>query len=117
MKEPPTPTAPLKPFDKRKEQAKLLRTLGYRVLSDINHAAVIMPAALVGTVMLTIRGRVRSARYSLSRAAADSDPIASQGVGKDELLSRVEWLRTAIERRGGKVVDFAGMDLESVVDR
>lgn len=110
-----SPSAPLRPVDKRKEQAKMLRTLGYRVLSDINHAAVIMPAALVGTVMLTIRGRV-SCRAG-ARAPSRADSPSAQGVGKDELMSRVKWLRTAIERRGGKVVDFAGMNLEAVVDR
>ncbi|ORY89766.1 acyltransferase-domain-containing protein [Leucosporidium creatinivorum] len=84
------------PLDRRTEQAKLLRALGYQVLADINSAAVIMPAGLVGAVMLTIRGR---------------------GVGKQELVERVGWLRSTIEARGGRVADFAGMDLESVVDR
>ncbi|SCV69844.1 BQ2448_1238 [Microbotryum intermedium] len=84
------------PVDAQKEQAVLLRALGYQVLSDINKVAVIMPAALVGTCMLTIRGR---------------------GVGKKELLSRVGWLIQAIEVRGGRVADFAGMGLETVVDR
>ncbi|KDE03677.1 hypothetical protein MVLG_05866 [Microbotryum lychnidis-dioicae p1A1 Lamole] len=84
------------PVDAKKEQAVLLRALGYQVLSDINKVAVIMPAALVGTCMLTIRGR---------------------GVGKMELLARVGWLIQAIEVRGGRVADFAGMDLETVVDR
>lgn len=84
------------PLEKRTEQAKLLRALGYQVLADINSAAVIMPAGLVGAVMLTIRGR---------------------GVGKQELVERVGWLRSTIEARGGRVADFAGMDLESVVDR
>ncbi|KAK4054685.1 hypothetical protein OIO90_003497 [Microbotryomycetes sp. JL221] len=84
------------PRDERKEQGILLRALGYQVLSDINKAAVIMPAGLVGACMLTIRGR---------------------GVGKSELIQRVNWLRSAIEKRGGRVADFAGMDVESVVDR
>ncbi|KAM0789523.1 hypothetical protein ACM66B_000338 [Microbotryomycetes sp. NB124-2] len=84
------------PRDERKEQGILLRALGYQVLSDINKAAVIMPAGLVGACMLTIRGR---------------------GVGKAELIQRVNWLRSAIEKRGGRVADFAGMDVESVVDR
>lgn len=80
----------------KQEQSVLLRALGYQVLSDINSAAVIMPAALVGTVLLTIRGR---------------------GVGKAELVQRVGWLRNAIEARGGKVADFAGMEIGEVVDR
>jgi glycerol-3-phosphate O-acyltransferase len=36
---------------------KLLRTLGYKVLSDINAVSVVMPTALIGTVLLTLRGR------------------------------------------------------------
>jgi hypothetical protein len=55
-----------------------------------------MPAALIGSVLLTIRGR---------------------GVGRRELIKRVAWLRSAIEARGGRVAEFAGMDIEQVVDR
>ena len=39
------------------ERGRILRTLGYRVLSDINNVSVMMPTALVGTVLLTLRGR------------------------------------------------------------
>lgn len=77
-------------------RTRLLRTLGYRVLSDINDASVVMPSALVGTVLLTLRGR---------------------GVGKAELLRRVEWLCFRIVANGGRVVDFQGMTTEQVVDR
>ncbi|KAM0748457.1 acyltransferase-domain-containing protein [Meredithblackwellia eburnea MCA 4105] len=83
-------------FNAKREQDVLLRSLGYQVLSDINKAAVIMPAALVGAVMLTIRGR---------------------GVGRNELIKRVSWLRNAIEARGGRVAEFAGMEIPEVVDR
>ena len=38
-------------------RTRLLRTLGYRVLADINKVSVIMPSALVGTILLTLRGR------------------------------------------------------------
>ncbi|OAL34714.1 hypothetical protein AYO20_05909 [Fonsecaea nubica] len=75
---------------------RLLRTLGYRVLSDINAASVIMPTALVGTVLLTIRGR---------------------GVGKSELVRRVDWLCKRIRANGGKVADFRGMPTSYVVER
>ncbi|OAP57231.1 hypothetical protein AYL99_07969 [Fonsecaea erecta] len=75
---------------------RLLRTLGYRVLSDINAASVIMPTALVGTVLLTIRGR---------------------GVGKSELIRRVDWLCRRIKANGGKVADFRGMPTSYVVER
>lgn len=86
------------PLDERsikKAQGVLLRSLGYRVLERINAAAVVMPAALVGTVLLTIRGR---------------------GVGRAELIRRVKTLKSAIVVRGGRVADFAGAE-EAVVDR
>lgn len=35
----------------------LLQTLGFRILSEINNVSVVMPTALVGTVILTLRGR------------------------------------------------------------
>ncbi|PWN47949.1 acyltransferase-domain-containing protein [Violaceomyces palustris] len=74
----------------------LLKALGYRVLADINKVSVIMPAALVGTVILTLRGR---------------------GVGRSELIRRVEWLRAGITRKGYKVADFGSMTTAEVVDR
>ena len=80
----------------QRDRVTLLRTLGYTCLSHINEVAVIMPAALVGSVILTLRGR---------------------GVGRSELVRRVRWLIEAIRARGGRVVDFAGMDLENVVDK
>lgn len=81
------------PRDKR---IRILRTLGYRVLSDINQVSVVMPTALVGTVLLTLRGR---------------------GVGKSELVRRVDWLCTRIAAKGGQVSDFQDMSTGEVVDR
>ena len=75
---------------------RLLQTLGYKVLSDINAASVVMPTALVGTVLLTLSGR---------------------GVGKSELVRRVGWLCERIEAQGGRVAHFAGNTTEVVVDR
>lgn len=75
---------------------RLLRTLGYKVLSDINSASVIMPTALVGTVLLTLRGR---------------------GVGKSELIRRVDWLCARTRANGGKVADFHEMPTSYVVER
>jgi 1-acyl-sn-glycerol-3-phosphate acyltransferase len=83
----------IEPRDKR---VRILRTLGYRVLSDINKVSVVMPTALVGTVLLTLRGR---------------------GVGKSELNRRVDWLCKRIVTNGGQVSDFQGMSTNEVVDR
>lgn len=90
------PSSDQQSAQQKREQNVLLRALGYQIMSDINKVSVIMPAALVGTVMLTIRGR---------------------GVGRSELIRRVATLRGMIESRGGRVAEFAGMKLESVVDR
>ena len=75
---------------------RLLRTLGYKVLSDINAISVVMPTALIGTVLLTLRGR---------------------GVGKSELIRRIEWLSDRVRSKGGRVAHFAGAPTEVVVDR
>ncbi|KAI5291545.1 hypothetical protein KEM54_003856 [Ascosphaera aggregata] len=78
------------------ERARILRTLGYRVLSHINDVSVIMPSALVGTVLLTLRGR---------------------GVGKTELVRRVDWLANRVKAKGGRVAHFYRNPTEQVVER
>ncbi|KAI9732302.1 MAG: hypothetical protein M1834_001509 [Cirrosporium novae-zelandiae] len=75
---------------------RLLTTLGYRVLADINSVAVVMPTALVGTVLLTLRGR---------------------GVGRSELDRRVDWLSERIKSKGGRVAHFGGLPTDAVVTR
>ncbi|KAI8842555.1 hypothetical protein BC829DRAFT_364240 [Chytridium lagenaria] len=74
----------------------LLQTLGYQVLSSINAVSVVMPTALVGTVILTLRGR---------------------GVGRDELIRKVNRLRRTVTLKGGNVADFGGNSTTWVVDR
>ncbi|KAJ3218193.1 hypothetical protein HDU67_006455 [Dinochytrium kinnereticum] len=74
----------------------LLQTLGYQVLSSINAVSVVMPTALVGTVILTLRGR---------------------GVGRDELIRKVNQLRRTVNLKGGNVADFGGKSTTWVVDR
>jgi glycerol-3-phosphate O-acyltransferase len=75
---------------------KLLRTMGYKVLSDINDVSVVMPTALIGTVLLTLRGR---------------------GVGKAELMRRIEWLTNRVRAKGGRVAHFGNAPLSDVVER
>ena len=77
-------------------RVRILRTLGFKVLSDINAVSVAMPTALVGTVLLTLRGR---------------------GVNKHELVRRVEWLSDRVRDKGGRVAHFAGAPTEVVVER
>ena len=80
----------------KESRIRLLRTLGYKVLSDINAVSVVMPTALVGTVLLTLRGR---------------------GVGQSELVRRVEWLSTQVRAKGGRVAHFANATTEEVVQK
>jgi glycerol-3-phosphate O-acyltransferase len=75
---------------------KLLRTMGYKVLSDINAVSVVMPTALIGTVLLTLRGR---------------------GVGKAELIRRVEWLCERVKLKGGRVAHFGNAPTSIVIER
>ncbi|KAI5923595.1 hypothetical protein F4810DRAFT_668113 [Camillea tinctor] len=75
---------------------KLLRIMGYKVLSDINDVSVVMPTALIGTVLLTLRGR---------------------GVGKAELMRRIEWLIARVGAKGGRVAHFGNAPLSDVVER
>ncbi|TDZ37299.1 Glycerol-3-phosphate acyltransferase [Colletotrichum spinosum] len=75
---------------------KLLRTLGYKVLSDINDVSVVMPTALIGTVLLTLRGR---------------------GVGKAELERRVMWLTDRVRAKGGRVAHFGNAPLSDIIER
>ncbi|KAF2645355.1 acyltransferase-domain-containing protein [Massarina eburnea CBS 473.64] len=83
-------------LEPKDERLRILRTLGYKVLSEINDVSVIMPTALVGTVLLTLRGR---------------------GVGKTELIRRVEWLGERVRAQGGRVAHFAGLPTSVVVER
>ncbi|KAJ5098300.1 hypothetical protein N7532_005301 [Penicillium argentinense] len=78
------------------EKGRILRTLGYRVLSEINDVSVMMPPALVGTVLLTLRGR---------------------GVGKGELVRRLDWLCERVRAKGGRVAHFYRSPTDLVVDR
>ncbi|KAK6827377.1 acyltransferase [Apiospora arundinis] len=66
------------------------------VLSEINDVSVVMPTALIGTVLLTLRGR---------------------GVGKTELMRRVEWLSNRVRAKGGRVAHFGTAPLSDVVER
>jgi hypothetical protein len=83
-------------LDTKEDRLRLLRTLGYKVLSEINDVSVVMPTALVGTVLLTLRGR---------------------GVGKSELIRRVEWLSNRVRAQGGRVAHFGNLPTSLVVDR
>jgi len=92
-----------------------------------------MPAALVGTVILTLRGRV-SSLFPLSFPSHSCFPPSpcqlisnlsvflfsysfSQGVGRTELIKRVDQLKSNILKKGYQVADFGNMSTSEVVDR
>lgn len=76
-------------------RVKLLRSFGYRVLSDINAASVVMPTSLIGTMLLTNRGR---------------------GISKNNLVRRVRWLIALIKLHGGHIGEFSQPSIEALVD-
>lgn len=81
----------------RKDKQLLLQTFAYRVLAEINQVTVLMPTAIVGTIILTLRGR---------------------GVGKDELVRRVDWLREQIiSRSPDALADWHPTPTTYIVDR
>ena len=86
----------MKSINDQSTRVKLLRTMGYKVLSDINAVSVVMPTALIGTVLLTLRGR---------------------GVGKSELIRRVDWLSERVRAKGGRVAHFGNAPTSLVVER
>ena len=91
-----SPTRGLRDPQSSESRIRLLRTLGFKVLSDINAVSVVMPTALIGTILLTLRGR---------------------GVGQSELVRRVEWLSDRVRNKGGRVAHFGGVSTRVVVDR
>lgn len=62
-------------------QTRLLRSLGYKILNDINEATVIMPTSMIGTVLLTSSG----------------------GLSFKELVAKVKRLIQMIHQAGGRV--------------
>ncbi|KAI8909511.1 acyltransferase-domain-containing protein [Gorgonomyces haynaldii] len=81
---------------KPKSDTAILQALGYQTMSSINNISVIMPTALVGTILLTLRGR---------------------GVGRNELIRKVIKLRKEIRQRGGSVAEFDTESYGEVVER
>ncbi|KAG2227412.1 hypothetical protein INT45_007437 [Circinella minor] len=87
---------PLDILNEGEQKSTVLKSLGYRVLSDINAITPVMPSALVGTVILTLRGR---------------------GAGRSELIRRMEWLTQMIRAKNAEVVAIPGMTTDNLVDR
>jgi glycerol-3-phosphate O-acyltransferase len=67
----------------------ILRSLGYRILADINNASVVMPTALVGATLMTWAGR---------------------GISLNQLNRRVSWLINKVQEAGGRLGAMSTMD-------
>lgn len=76
----------LDPFNLPAERFAVVKSLGYEIVNRLQERLVIMPTALVATVMLMQR----------------------RGVSEDELVSRVEWLRDKIIHKGVRVGGLEG---------
>lgn len=79
------------PLDRR----LLTQLVAYSIMYHINQACVIMPTALVVTVLLTHYGR---------------------GLSREQLIEKVRWLRMQVISRGGKVATFGSKNTAAVVD-
>ncbi|KAI9105789.1 hypothetical protein DFS34DRAFT_28852 [Phlyctochytrium arcticum] len=84
------------PLNKMQDKNLLLQSFGFSVLSDINAVSVTMPTALVGAVILTLRGR---------------------GVGRSEMVRKVNWLKREILQKGGRVAHFGTTPTTEIVER
>lgn len=80
---------------KYKSRRQLVNVLSYQTMYRINMITAALPTALVVTSLLTHEGR---------------------GMSKSDLVQKVEWLRSIILNRGGKVVTFHG-NTSNVVDK
>ncbi|KNC54550.1 uncharacterized protein AMSG_10399 [Thecamonas trahens ATCC 50062] len=82
------------------QRKRITFSLGYTTLYACNTSSVVLPAALVGTVLLT--HYTRGMRYS-------------------ELVQKVKWLRREVNERGGRVESRDGASLSksitTVLDR
>lgn len=64
------------------QRKQITRNLGYRTLYLINYSSTILPATMVGTILLTQYGR---------------------GIKYEELINSFKWLRQEVLARGGRV--------------
>ncbi|KAI9265280.1 putative acyltransferase [Phascolomyces articulosus] len=74
----------------------MVKSFAYQILSDINAITPILPTSLVGTVILTLRGR---------------------GTGRNELVRRIDWLTEMIRAKNREVVKFPNMTTDDLIDR
>ena len=83
------------PFGQDDDKNTLVKNLGTKITYDLNQSVVIMPIALVSTILLTYR----------------------EGISMEELQSKTDWLKNQIISRGGNVYWSKTQTTASVVNR
>ncbi|KAL9644790.1 hypothetical protein ABK040_012444 [Willaertia magna] len=69
------------PFYNKEDKTELVKRLGSKITYQLNQSSVIMPTALIATILLTYR----------------------EGISMDELQAKTNWLKRQIIMRGGTV--------------
>ncbi|EFA75040.1 hypothetical protein PPL_11725 [Heterostelium album PN500] len=75
------PGASFDAFNNADDRRMLIQNLGYQIVADLQKSAIVTTTSAVATILLTFR----------------------RGISRDELISKVEWLREEIFARGGDV--------------
>eukprot|EP01112_Ceratiomyxa_fruticulosa_P024233 TRINITY_DN976_c0_g1_i1.p1 TRINITY_DN976_c0_g1~~TRINITY_DN976_c0_g1_i1.p1 ORF type:complete len:638 (-),score=166.12 TRINITY_DN976_c0_g1_i1:107-1795(-) len=78
---PPPPTPLCNPYTDKDDKRLLIQALAYKIVDDLNQHLIITTTAIVSTVLLTYR----------------------RGINREELISKVDWLREEIISRGALV--------------
>ncbi|EGC36799.1 hypothetical protein DICPUDRAFT_54421 [Dictyostelium purpureum] len=69
------------PFNNNGDRRSLISDLGYQIVRDLNKSIIITTTSVVATILLSFR----------------------RGINREELITKVEWLREEIFARGGDV--------------
>ena len=81
------------PFGNKDHRRIVVREFAYHITTQLNAESECMPTHLIATLMLMYR----------------------QGLTRELLLSKVEWLRDEIMKRGGKVALAAGYHRQAII--
>lgn len=82
------------PFGNQSHRRYLNRQLAYEVVGEMTRVTECMPTHLVATIMLQYR----------------------QGITRDQLLNKVDWVRREVELRGGRLAGFSARKRPDTLD-
>eukprot|EP01080_Neovahlkampfia_damariscottae_P012923 gene12923-7433_t len=69
------------PYQSEEDKKTVIRKLAYQISWELNKNSVIMPTAIVATILMAFRS----------------------GLSREEMISKFDWLKNAIEVRGGRL--------------